>query len=68
MKWNTKMFSVIIPNYNSEKYIEKCIKSVLEQTYKDFEIIVCDDISTDKSVEIIKKLLRKYIQKLKKML
>lgn len=53
------MFSVIIPNYNSEKYIEKCIKSVLEQTYKDFEIIVCDDISTDKSVDIIKKLLRK---------
>ena len=53
------MFSVIIPNYNSEKYIEKCIKSVLEQTYKNFEIIVCDDISTDKSVDIIKKLLRK---------
>lgn len=52
-------FSIAIPNYNSGKYIEKCIKSVLEQTYKDFEIIIADDISTDDSVEKIKKLLRK---------
>lgn len=51
-------FSVIIPSYNCEKTIEKCINSVLSQTYKNFEIIVVDDKSTDNSVEIIKKLLR----------
>lgn len=52
-------FSVIIPNYNSEEYIEKCLNSVLNQTFKDFEIIVVDDISSDNSVSKIKSLLRK---------
>lgn len=48
------MISIIIPNYNSEKHIQKCIDSVLEQTYKDFELIIVDDMSTDNSVDIIK--------------
>ena len=52
-------FSIIIPNYNSEKWIEKCINSILNQTYKNFEIIIVDDMSTDNSIKIIKKLLRK---------
>lgn len=52
-------FSIVIPNYNSEQFIEKCINSILNQTYQDYEIIVVDDISTDKSVSILKKLLRK---------
>ena len=47
-------FKVIIPNYNSEKYIRKCIDSILEQTFKDFDLIIVDDMSTDSSVEIIK--------------
>ena len=42
--------SVIIPAYNSEKYIQETIKSVLNQTYHDIEIIVCDDGSTDRRV------------------
>ena len=48
------MFSIIIPNYNSEKYIKKCLNSILSQKYKDFEIIIVDDMSTDNSVNIIK--------------
>lgn len=48
------MFSIIIPNYNSEKWINKCLNSILIQTYKDYEIIIVDDMSTDNSVDIIK--------------
>lgn len=43
------MISVIIPIYNSEKYLEQCIESVLRQTYKDIEVILVDDGSTDSS-------------------
>lgn len=51
-------FSVIIPSYNNGKWIGKCLESIINQTYQDFEIIVVDDISTDDSVDIIKKYLR----------
>ena len=45
-------FSVIIPIYNVEKYIERCINSVLSQSYTDFELILVNDGSSDKSPEI----------------
>ncbi len=45
-------FSIIIPIYNVEKYLEKCLDSVVKQSYKDYEIILIDDGSTDKSGEI----------------
>lgn len=45
-------FSVLIPVYNTEKYLEECLQSVLNQTYQDFEIIIVDDGSTDSSGEI----------------
>lgn len=47
------MISVIIPNYNHARFLRKRIESVLAQTYKDFEVIVLDDCSTDNSREII---------------
>lgn len=49
------MVSVIIPAYNAEKYIDKCLISVLQQTYKDMEIIVVNDGSTDSTESIVKK-------------
>ena len=48
------LVSIIMPNYNSEKYIKDTINSVLEQTYKNWELLFTDDCSSDKSVEIIK--------------
>ena len=51
-------FSIIIPNYNNGQYLEKCLKSVLSQTYKNYEIIFIDDKSEDNSLEIAKKLLK----------
>ena len=49
------MISVIIPIYNVEKYLTKCIESVINQTYKNLEIILVNDGSTDNSKEIIDK-------------
>jgi succinoglycan biosynthesis protein ExoO len=48
--------SVIIPAYNTEAYIEKAIKSALEQTLNDIEVIVVDDASSDKTVEVVKSI------------
>lgn len=51
--------SVIIPVYNSEKTIQQCIETVLDNKYSDFEVIVVDDCSTDNSRKIISHILRK---------
>ena len=54
------LVSVIIPVYNGEKFIDKCVDSVLNQTYKNIEIILSNDGSTDNSLNIIKKYAKKY--------
>lgn len=53
--------SVIIPTYNRENYICEAIDSILSQTYKDFEIIIVDDGSTDNTKDIIKKYENKVL-------
>ena len=50
---NSPMISVIMPVYNGEKYLIEAIESILNQTYKDFEFIILNDGSTDKTEEII---------------
>jgi len=52
--------SVIVPVYNVEKYLEKCLSSLVEQTLSEVEIIIVDDGSTDSSPEIIKRYAEKY--------
>lgn len=47
------MFTLIIPIYNTEEYLVKCLNSIQNQTYGDFEVLMMDDGSTDKSLEII---------------
>lgn len=51
------MFSVIIPLYNKEKWIEECISSVLSQSFEQFEVLVINDGSTDTSLEVIQHYL-----------
>ena len=51
------MISIIIPVHNAEKYIADTIKSVLAQTYTDWELLLVDDVSTDGSVEVIRPFL-----------
>ena len=48
-------FSIIVPVYNVEEYIDKCLKSIFNQTYKDFEVIVVDDGTEDNSMDIVNK-------------
>ena len=50
--------SIIIPIYNGEKFIEKCIKSIKNQTFKDFEIILVNDGSSDNSGQICDELAK----------
>ena len=49
--------SVIIPIYNAADYLEKCISSILGQTYQEFELIIVNDGSTDHSLEVLQNLL-----------
>lgn len=51
-------FGIIVPNFNYEHTLEKCLNSILEQSYKNFEIIFVDDVSTDDSVKIARKMLK----------
>jgi glycosyltransferase involved in cell wall biosynthesis len=53
-----ELISVIVPIYNVERYLEKCIESIINQTYQNLEIILVDDGSTDKSGEIVDRYIQ----------
>ena len=53
---NNPIITVIISVFNSEKYVECSIESIIKQSYKNIELIIIDDASTDNSVEIIQLL------------
>lgn len=53
------MISIIIPCYNAEKLVGKCIKSILRQTYGDFEVIAVNDCSTDNTVGVLRAYAKK---------
>ena len=53
---NEPLVSVIIPCYNAEKYVESAVRSIMNQTYKNLEILITDDCSTDKTLEILNRL------------
>ena len=52
------LISVVVTCYNHEKYIEQCLRSILNQTYRNIELIVLDDGSTDSSAKIIQEVLK----------
>ncbi len=55
MEKKEPLISIVLPVYNVEKYVEKCIRSILAQSYKRFELIIVNDSSTDNSLEICRK-------------
>ena len=56
------MVSIIVPCYNGQKFIKRCFNSILNQTYKEIEVILVDDGSTDKSKEIIFEYKNKFLE------
>lgn len=54
------MISIIIPVYNSDKYLSRCLDSIEAQTYRDFNIVIVNDASTDNSLEVCNEYSKKY--------
>ena len=60
-----KDISIIVPAYNAEKYLEKCLESLVNQTKKNIEIIVINDGSTDDTEKIILEFKERYPEMIK---
>ena len=59
MNYSNPRISIGMPVYNGEKFIRKCIESVLQQTHRNFELIISDNASTDSTSKICEEYLRK---------
>ena len=55
---NELLFNIVVPVFNAEKYIEKCLNSIINQSYKRFQVQVVDDCSCDSSYKIASKICR----------
>ncbi|WP_264080434.1 glycosyltransferase family 2 protein [Fusobacterium pseudoperiodonticum] len=62
---NNIFISVIVPIYNAENFLPRCIESVLDQTFKNFELLLINDGSKDSSLDICNKYLEKFPDKIK---
>ena len=56
---NNNKASILVVNFNNAKYLDTCIRSILKQNYKNKEIIIIDDNSSDNSIEVIRKYKNK---------
>ena len=56
---NNPKISIIVPVYNTEKYLARCIESITSQTYRNFELIAVNDGSTDNSIELLENIAKK---------
>lgn len=63
MKGQEGMVSVLIPCYNHERFVADCLRSILEQEYTSYEVILCDDCSKDGSVSVVKELMPLFEEK-----
>ncbi len=59
MKTDKPLATVIVPAYNAEKYIARCLDSIIHQTYENVEILVIDDGSSDKTADIVESMADK---------
>ena len=60
---NKEFISIIITSYNSSKFIKEVVKSILDQTYQNFEIVFVDDCSKDSTYEYLKKIKKNLIKR-----
>ena len=52
--------SIILPVYNVENYIEDCLKSIMDQTFSDFECLIVDDCGEDSSIDVARSIISEY--------
>ena len=55
-----QLISILITNYNKSKFLKKNLSSIVNQNYKNFEVIIYDDNSTDQSLQIINQYCKRY--------
>lgn len=57
---HSPLLSIVIPTFNSSLYIERCLESIINQSFKDFEVIAIDDVSTDNTLEVLSNYQKRF--------